>query len=86
MKGSGGGRPGEGSRNAPAGAHSEPERERATSASVLRWHAPARHERKALSCNPSADCDEPTTALDVTIQAQILDLLIEDENRGSAWR
>jgi oligopeptide/dipeptide ABC transporter ATP-binding protein len=32
----------------------------------------------ALSCNPSLlIADEPTTALDVTIQAQILDLMVE---------
>ena len=32
----------------------------------------------ALSCNPKVlIADEPTTALDVTIQAQILDLMIE---------
>lgn len=32
----------------------------------------------ALSCNPSIlFADEPTTALDVTVQAQILDLIIE---------
>jgi peptide/nickel transport system ATP-binding protein len=36
----------------------------------------------ALSCNPKLlIADEPTTALDVTIQAQILDLLTEMKSR-----
>ena len=36
----------------------------------------------ALSCNPSLlICDEPTTALDVTIQAQILKLINKNEKR-----
>ena len=36
----------------------------------------------ALSCNPKLlIADEPTTALDVTIQAQILDLMIELKDR-----
>ncbi len=35
----------------------------------------------ALSCNPSLlIADEPTTALDVTIQAQILDLMLKIKN------
>ncbi len=41
----------------------------------------------ALSCNPSLlIADEPTTALDVTIQAQILDLMLrlKDERKQSA--
>ncbi|MBQ7679969.1 MAG: ABC transporter ATP-binding protein, partial [Butyrivibrio sp.] len=36
----------------------------------------------ALSCNPKLlIADEPTTALDVTIQAQIMDLLVELKNK-----
>jgi peptide/nickel transport system ATP-binding protein len=36
----------------------------------------------ALACNPKLlIADEPTTALDVTIQAQVLDLIIELKNR-----
>ncbi len=40
----------------------------------------------ALSCNPEVlICDEPTTALDVTMQAQILDLINEMKQKlGSA--
>ena len=40
----------------------------------------------ALCCNPQVlIADEPTTALDVTIQAQILDLMLElKENLGTA--
>jgi len=40
----------------------------------------------ALSCNPKVlIADEPTTALDVTIQAQILDLIVElQEKLGTA--
>ena len=41
----------------------------------------------ALACNPKLlIADEPTTALDVTIQAQILDLLDELKERARAWR
>ena len=39
----------------------------------------------ALSCNPELlICDEPTTALDVTIQAQILNLIAELKNKLNA--
>ena len=42
----------------------------------------------ALCCNPAMlICDEPTTALDVTIQAQILDLINElKEKTGTSGR
>ena len=41
----------------------------------------------ALSCEPTLlIADEPTTALDVTTQAQILDLMRELQQRSTAWR
>src|SRR3546814_11340775 len=41
----------------------------------------------ALSCNPKVlIADEPTTALDVTIQAQILDLILELQQERSEER
>ena len=75
-------------RDARPGAHRRcPAPARRISAPAFGRHAPARHDRHgALGCDPQVlIADEPTTALDVTIQAQILDLMLElKEKTGTA--
>ena len=49
---------------------------------VLGWHEAAGHDSHGLACGPDIlIADEPTTALDVTIQAQILELMQEIQAR-----
>ena len=59
---------------------------RRVSAQAFRRHAPARDDRHGAGLRPTLlIADEPTTALDVTIQAQILDLIRElREETGAA--
>jgi ABC-type dipeptide/oligopeptide/nickel transport system ATPase component len=47
---------------------------------------PARHDRHCPCLQSEAlIADEPTTALDVTIQKQILDLLMSLQAEATAW-